>query len=81
PPPPPALIAAPAATPKSASPPPVRTAMTQPPADHTPAPRYPNATTRARIDQLLARIEDAYFDYDKYSLRPECPESPPGGFD
>jgi peptidoglycan-associated lipoprotein len=46
--------------------------MTQPPADNTPAPRYPNATTRARIDQLLAKIEDAYFDYDKYSLRPDA---------
>ena len=71
-PPPPVPIAAPAATPKSASPPPARTAMTQPPADNTPAPRYPNATTRARIDQLLAKIDDAYFDYDKYSLRPDA---------
>jgi peptidoglycan-associated lipoprotein len=38
------------------APPPVRTAT----------------TTRARIDQLLAKIEDAYFDYDKYSLRPDA---------
>jgi peptidoglycan-associated lipoprotein len=50
----------------------VRTATTQPPAVTTPTPRYPNATTRARIDQLLAKIEDAYFDYDKYSLRPDA---------
>jgi peptidoglycan-associated lipoprotein len=28
--------------------------------------------TRARIDQLLARIEDAYFDYDKATLRPDA---------
>ena len=28
--------------------------------------------TRARIDQLLAKIEDAYFDYDKFSLRPDA---------
>lgn len=71
PPSPPAPTAARAATPKPA-PPPVRTATTQPPAATTPAPRYPNATTRARIDQLLAKIEDAYFDYDKYSLRPDA---------
>ena len=68
---PPSPAAARAATPKPA-PPPVRTATTQPPAATTPAPRYPNATTRARIDQLLAKIEDAYFDYDKYSLRPDA---------
>jgi peptidoglycan-associated lipoprotein len=49
----------------------VRTATTQPPAA-TPIPRYPNATTRVRIDQLLAKIEDAYFDYDKASLRPDA---------
>ena len=32
----------------------------------------PNAQTRARIDTLLARIEDAYFDYDKHNLRPDA---------
>ena len=37
-----------------------------------PGSRFPNAATRARIDQLLAKIEDAYFDYDKYSLRPDA---------
>jgi peptidoglycan-associated lipoprotein len=48
-------------------------------ATQTPAPvqvsqpqRTPNASTRARIDTLLARIEDAYFDYNKYSLRPDA---------
>ncbi len=35
-------------------------------------PAYPDAATRARIDQLLARIEDAYFDYDKHTLRPDA---------
>jgi peptidoglycan-associated lipoprotein len=35
-------------------------------------PRTPNAATRARIDTLLARIEDAYFDYDKHTLRPDA---------
>ncbi len=40
----------------------------------TPAARsnMPDAATRARIDQLLARIEDAYFDYDKHTLRPDA---------
>jgi peptidoglycan-associated lipoprotein len=34
--------------------------------------RTPDAATRARIDTLLARIEDAYFDYDKHTLRPDA---------
>jgi peptidoglycan-associated lipoprotein len=71
-PPPPATPAA-AAQPQSTTP----TART---ATRTPAPapapqqttRMPNAQTRARIDTLLARIEDAYFDYDKHSLRPDA---------
>ena len=37
-----------------------------------PARRYPDAATRARIDQLLAKIEDAYFDYNKHTLRPDA---------
>jgi peptidoglycan-associated lipoprotein len=35
-------------------------------------PRIPNAATKARIDELLAKIEDAYFDYDKHTLRPDA---------
>ncbi len=35
-------------------------------------PQYPNAATRTRIDQLLAKIEDAYFDYDKANIRPDA---------
>jgi peptidoglycan-associated lipoprotein len=38
----------------------------------TTTPRYPDAATRARIDQLLARIEDAYFDYNQHALRPDA---------
>lgn len=38
----------------------------------TPVSRVPDAKTRARIDELLARIQDAYFDYDKHSLRPDA---------
>jgi peptidoglycan-associated lipoprotein len=35
-------------------------------------PRMPDAATRARIDELLARIADAFFDYDKSNLRPDA---------
>jgi peptidoglycan-associated lipoprotein len=43
----------------------------------TPAPtqtrsNVPDAATRKRIDELLARIEDAYFDYDKSTLRSDA---------
>jgi peptidoglycan-associated lipoprotein len=71
PPPAPAPAAAPGVAEKPV-PPPVRTAEAQPPAATVPVSRYPDATTRARIDQLLAKIEDAYFDYDKFSLRPDA---------
>jgi peptidoglycan-associated lipoprotein len=54
-----------AATPMRSNPAPTQTAT-------APTPRSPNAATRARIDQLLARIEDAYFDYDKHTLRPDA---------
>lgn len=40
-------------------------------ASNTPS-RYPDAKTRARIDELLAKIEDAYFDYNKHTLRPDA---------
>lgn len=35
-------------------------------------PRYPDAQTRQKIDELLARIQDAYFDYDKHEIRPDA---------
>jgi peptidoglycan-associated lipoprotein len=41
----------------------------------TPAPekpRFPDAKTRAKLNELLAGIHDAYFDYDKHSLRPDA---------
>ena len=69
PPPPPVGTAAPATTPRPTPPPAVATERPAPPA---PASPYPDAKTRARIDQLLAKIEDAYFDYDKASLRPDA---------
>jgi peptidoglycan-associated lipoprotein len=37
-----------------------------------PAVRVPDAKTRARIEELLGKIEDAYFDYDKHNLRPDA---------
>jgi peptidoglycan-associated lipoprotein len=52
-----------AATPVRSNPMPTQTAT---------APRYPNAATRARIEELLARIEDAYFDYNQHTLRPDA---------
>jgi peptidoglycan-associated lipoprotein len=63
--------ATPEATPKPASPP-TRAASTQPPEATVQGPRTPDAATRARIDELLAKIEDAYFDYDKATLRPDA---------
>jgi len=74
PPPPPAPAAAtPAVTSRPAAAP-ARAAVTPRPTAPTPAPpsRYPNAATRARINELLAKIEDAYFDYDRSSLRPDA---------
>jgi len=60
-----------AATPVRSNPMPTQTAT---------APRYPNAATRARIEELLARIEDAYFDYNQHTLRPRCDQRAPGRF-
>jgi peptidoglycan-associated lipoprotein len=34
--------------------------------------RYPDAATRRKIDELLSRIQDAYFDYDKHHLRADA---------
>ena len=44
------------------------------PAEARPATRsnMPDAATRKRIDELIARIEDAYFDYDKATLRADA---------
>jgi len=70
PPPPPPAATVPSAPVRAATP--VRSSPTPTQTAAAPAPRYPNAVTRARIDQLLARIEDAYFDYDKHTLRPDA---------
>lgn len=61
-----AAAPAPAPRPAATQPAPARAAAV------TPAPRVPDAKTKARIDELLARIEDAYFDYDQATLRPDA---------
>jgi peptidoglycan-associated lipoprotein len=35
-------------------------------------PNLPDAATRARIQDLLNRIQDAYFDYNQHTLRPDA---------
>lgn len=35
-------------------------------------PSMPDAATRARIQDLLNRIQDAYFDYNQHTLRPDA---------
>ena len=57
----------PAASPSRVASNPART-----PAATTPASRIPDAATRAHIDELLAKIEDAYFDYNKHTLRADA---------
>src|ERR1051326_2748677 len=69
PPPPPSETSSPS---RPSSPQAVITSSNPTPAATSPKPAYPDAATRARIDQLLARIEDAYFDYDKHTLRPDA---------
>jgi len=69
---PPAPAPAPAVAASRPAPPPAHTASAPPPAAVAETPKYPNAATRARIDELLAKIEDAYFDYDKAALRPDA---------
>jgi peptidoglycan-associated lipoprotein len=52
------------------APSPVHTASVHP---HAVTPSHtPNAATRARTDELLAQIEDAYFDYNKASIRSDA---------
>lgn len=64
PPPAPAATSQPASTPAPAQ----RTTPPQQTVRNTP-PKYPDAATRARIDELIARIQDAYFDYNQHTLR------------
>jgi peptidoglycan-associated lipoprotein len=68
-PPPPAP--APATTAAAATPAPARNYSPAPAVASTPS-RLPDAATRARIQDLLNRIQDAYFDYNKHELRPDA---------
>jgi peptidoglycan-associated lipoprotein len=73
PPPAPAPVATAASTPKPApAPARVSPAPLNAVNNNAPASRFPNAVTRARIDQLLAKISDAYFDYDRAALRSDA---------
>jgi peptidoglycan-associated lipoprotein len=65
------------AGPSRPAPAPARPAPSVPARSEAAAPRsnMPDAATRARIDQLLAKIEDAYFDYDRHALRPDAIEA------
>ena len=75
----PVVAAAPAPAPTATAPAPQPTrastpARTQPATRQvaqTPS-RYPDAATRARIDELIGRIQDAYFDYNKHTLRADA---------
>src|SRR5580658_2795892 len=71
---PPTPQPAPQAAPSRPAPAPAQRPAAQPQqqAASTPASRYPDAATRARIDRLLSRIEDAYCDYNQHTLRPDA---------
>jgi peptidoglycan-associated lipoprotein len=68
PPPVPAATGTPAARETEPTPLARRETPVQPVAEAKPS-TYPNAATRARIDELIGRIQDAYFDYDQHTLR------------
>ena len=72
PPPPPTAPTPTAAARPAPAPAPERRVLAERPAVAAVTQRVPSAATRARIDELLARIEDAYFDYDKATLRPDA---------
>jgi peptidoglycan-associated lipoprotein len=59
-----------AAEPRSTPPP--ATSPSPSSATTTPRSQYPDAATEARINALLAKIEDAYFNYNEATLRPDA---------
>ena len=71
PPPPPAATTAPA-RPATAPTPAARQTPPQQTAAATPRSQFPDEKTRARIDELIGRIQDAYFDYDAHTLRADA---------
>jgi len=58
---------APRPTPPASRPAPTQTATTT-----TPRSQYPDAATQKRINELLSKIEDAYFNYNEATLRPDA---------
>jgi len=66
---PPPPVPAPAVA-KSTPPEPAKAAPVQVAANNSP--RMPDVATKARIQDLLNRIQDVYFDYDKHNLRPDA---------
>jgi peptidoglycan-associated lipoprotein len=48
------------------------TESTRPDSRSTTASRMPDPATRQKIQELLDRIQDVYFDYDKKTLRPDA---------
>ena len=48
--------------------------FSSPPAEPTRS-RMPDADTLKTIEQLLAKIQDAYFDYDKQTIRPDAEQA------
>ena len=77
----PVAAAVPPAPQNTSTPTPARTAESQPvtstpvrQAESTPATtsRLPDAATVNRIKEILSRIEDAYFDYNRHTLRPDA---------
>jgi len=69
--PPPVAEPAPAAPAAVTPAPQPRREQPQPVAQAAPS-KYPDAATRARIDELIGRIQDAYFDYNEHSLRDDA---------
>ena len=69
--PPAAPVAATTPAARSTPPPPARQSTNRQVAESTPS-RYPNAATRARIDELIGRIQDAYFNYNQHTLRTDA---------
>lgn len=67
-------------TPPAAPPPPVAAQAAPPPASQPMATHaaanntssMPDAATKLRIQELLDRIQDVYFDYDQHNLRPDA---------
>jgi peptidoglycan-associated lipoprotein len=72
PPPAPAPAVATARNSTPATPPARQVARQTPPPPTQVAQRGPTAAERVRIDELIARIQDAYFDYNKHELRPDA---------